>query len=234
MLCAIAFVASSASAHVKMLAPTDWLVTNGYGDPQKSGQCGGTGSLSNVTTTVTAGSTLHVKWKETVLHPGHFRIAITDDRSKLVDPVVTANAGECISAAIQNPVVAPVLVDGLFVHTSAAPDSTYETDVTVPNLTCDHCTLQLIQFMSSHGTPCIYYHCADLKIVPAMSDAGVVQPDAGTPVVVDAGVPPTSDAGTVSPDGGTTSTNPPPMGCQSVGGLMLFGLALLLRRVSRA
>jgi hypothetical protein len=31
-------------------------------------------------------------------------------------------------------------------------------------VTCDHCTLQVIEFMSQHGAPCFYHHCADISI----------------------------------------------------------------------
>ena len=38
-------------------------------------------------------------------------------------------------------------------------------DVTLPDgVTCDNCTLQIIQYMSSHAAPCFYYHCAALEI----------------------------------------------------------------------
>ena len=225
-------LASSASAHFKLVSPTEWLVTDAYGSPQKSGQCGASsGATSNAVTTVVAGSTLHVKWVETVLHPGHFRIAIASDRAQLSDPVVTTQSGNCISAAVQSPVVAPVLVDGLFDHSSAAPNNTYEADITVPATPCDHCTLQVIQFMASHPAPCIYYHCADLRIVSAdggfaaLTDAGVVigaPPDAGQPV------------GGGQSDGGTASTLLTQPGCQSVvDGAMMVGAVLLGFALSR-
>lgn len=31
-------------------------------------------------------------------------------------------------------------------------------------MTCEHCTLQVLEYMSSHSAPCFYYHCADLAI----------------------------------------------------------------------
>src|SRR5262249_42901897 len=50
----------------------------------------------------------------------------------------------------------------------------YTTTVTVPNLSCDACTLQVVEFMSSHPYPCFYHHCATLKILPpnAGNDGG--------------------------------------------------------------
>jgi MYXO-CTERM domain-containing protein len=68
-------------------------------------------------------------------------------------------------------------------------------------MSCESCTLQLLQFMSAHSPPCFYFQCATLRIV--MPDAGT--PDAGAP---DAGQPDAGgevDAGTPMPDAGSTT-----------------------------
>jgi hypothetical protein len=48
------------------------------------------------------------------------------------------------------------------------PGQEFETDVKLPNINCDHCSLQLIQFMEEHGVNpdgrFTYHHCADLQI----------------------------------------------------------------------
>jgi hypothetical protein len=72
-------------------------------------------------------------------------------------------------AAIQSPEQRPVLADGLFPHyTRPASPQTYETDIQLPNITCEKCTLQVIQFMADHGYNqpggYSYHHCADLQI----------------------------------------------------------------------
>jgi hypothetical protein len=40
--------------------------------------------------------------------------------------------------------------------------------VKLPNINCDHCSLQVIQFMEEHGVNTdgrfTYHHCSDLKI----------------------------------------------------------------------
>ena len=68
---------------------------------------------------------------------------------------------------IMNPVQVPVLADGLFPH-QAKLDAPLETDVTLPNITCRRCTLQVIQFMEQHGpnNPGLYtyHHCATIQI----------------------------------------------------------------------
>jgi hypothetical protein len=72
-----------------------------------------------------------------------------------------------VSGEIMDPVQPPVLVDGLFVH-QARSDAPFETDVTLPNITCRRCTLQVIQFMEQHGANnpgmFTYHHCATLQI----------------------------------------------------------------------
>ena len=66
-----------------------------------------------------------------------------------------------------NPVAAPVLVDGIWQHSAKSADP-FETDVTIPNITCKSCTLQIVQFMDMHAMnnpgQFTYHHCATLRI----------------------------------------------------------------------
>ena len=79
-------------AHFILETPKSWLQENQLGDPQKLGPCGGTtanaGTLTNAVTEVAGGELLRVKVKETIYHPGFFRIALSvKDRSELpADP----------------------------------------------------------------------------------------------------------------------------------------------------
>lgn len=170
-------VAPLASAHFKLLEPQGWIVEDTRGDPQKAAPCGGTtanpGMPSNVVTKLQGGAKLHIKVQETVYHPGHYRVALAvNSRTELPpDPMVTTKAGargpQSVSAMIQNPPQVPVLADGLFAHTaqSATP---FETDITIPNINCPKCTLQIIEFMAEHGLNAegefSYHHCADVQI----------------------------------------------------------------------
>jgi len=58
-------------------------------------------------------------------------------------------------------------VDALFAHTER-PTGLWETDVTIPNVDCPNCLLQVIQFMAEHGRnpdgDFSYHHCAALNI----------------------------------------------------------------------
>lgn len=163
--------ASIAVAHTRLTAPPDWLVTDAAGDPQKDGPCGSAaGTPSNVVTEVQAGSKLTVVWTETVFHPGHWRIAIASDRSQLPMPTPVVEANNCVSVPIEATPAPPVILDGVAPHTSPRAGD-YQQEITMPDMACDRCTLQLVQFMSSHAPPCFYYHCATLRIVNG--DAGV-------------------------------------------------------------
>lgn len=227
--------------HIKLTAPESFQVTDQYGNPQKTANCGGSGTASNVVTTVEAGSQLTVTWNETIFHPGHFRLSIGRSASEFITPAVTPDMNsQCGSVPIESTPAYPTIEDGVFVHTTQGGSSTYSKTITVPMMSCENCVLQLMQFMGRHPAPCFYYQCATLKIVmPAVVDAGVDagagEVDAGPSITVDAGQPPvmTVDAGPVG--GGTGETQP--AGCSAVAALPALSLVswvLRRRRSSRA
>jgi len=168
----------AAPAHFILMQPNSWLVENQLGDPQKAGPCGGTtanpGTPTGAITELTGGSMLHVHVKETVYHPGFYRIALAVlDRAELPkDPEDTTREGPrgpiSVSGKVDPNPKPPVLVDGLWTHHERKPAQEWETDVKVPNINCDHCTFQIIQFMEEHGVNAdgrfTYHHCADVKI----------------------------------------------------------------------
>jgi hypothetical protein len=170
-------LAPFAEAHFRLLEPQSWLVENNLGDPQKLGPCGGTsansGTPTNAVTKMQGGQKLHIKVQETIFHPGHYRVALAiNSRSELPpDPEVTTRETDrgpwSVSALIQNPVRPPVLADGLFVHTARQTEP-FETDIQLPNINCEKCTLQIVEFMAEHGLNpdggYSYHHCADLQI----------------------------------------------------------------------
>ena len=169
-------------AHFKLMEPASWIVEDERGDPQKAGPCGGTngnaGTPTNTVVQAVGGQKLHVKVMETIYHPGHYRIALAvNSRAELpADSDVVTKESErgprSVSATIQSAPKLPVLADGLFVHTVKATEP-FETDVTLPNISCARCTLQIVEFMAEHGynNPggYFYHHCADLQIT---ADAG--------------------------------------------------------------
>jgi hypothetical protein len=181
VLCASAILlaAGPASAHFILVEPDSWLVENVLGDPQKAAPCGGTtadpGTPTGKVTAMRGGDTLHIKVKETVYHPGFYRVALAVlDRSELPkDPEAVTRESDrgpiSVSGKIDPNPTMPVLADGLFVHAARAEaGSFWETDVKLPNINCDKCTVQIIQFMEEHGLnrdgDFTYHHCADLKL----------------------------------------------------------------------
>ena len=168
-----------AAAHFRLLEPASWLVEDERGDPQKAGPCGGSnndwGEESYIITPVDGGSMIPLRVRETIYHPGHYRIALAVNSPTELppDPVtetIPSDRGPwSVSAEIQDPVEPPVLADGLFVH-NERPDEiqTYETEIRIPNINCDKCVLQVIQWMADHAynNPggYSYHHCANLAI----------------------------------------------------------------------
>ncbi|MEO8049425.1 MAG: SCE4755 family polysaccharide monooxygenase-like protein [Acidobacteriota bacterium] len=170
-------IAPQASAHFKLLEPAGWLQEDAKGDPQKMAPCGGTsanaGTPSGAVNSVQGGEKLHLKLQETVYHPGFYRVALAvNSRDELPrDPEAktepSANGPRSVSGAVQYPPTAPVLADGLFMHTSKF-EKEVETDIDIPNINCSKCTLQIVEFMASHGLnkdgDYTYHHCAVLQI----------------------------------------------------------------------
>jgi hypothetical protein len=148
-----AAIAPAVNAHFKLLEPASWLVEDDKGDPQKLGPCGGTlanpGTPTNAVTVVTGGQKLKVVVEETVYHPGHYRIALSRKRNFLpADPVATMKETErgprSASGAIEANPQPPILLDGLWPH-HEKPTANWETEITIPNITCEGCQLQVIQ-----------------------------------------------------------------------------------------
>ncbi|MFN8644517.1 MAG: SCE4755 family polysaccharide monooxygenase-like protein [Candidatus Binatia bacterium] len=152
---------SPASAHLALVHPP-----SRYGeDVLKEGPCGlRGGGRGDAATELEPGAQLRVVWNEYVDHPGHFRIAFdADGDDDFVDPV-------CLSdCATRTPAIAlygdpSVLLDGI----ADTPDGGEGSAVvTLPDVECERCTLQVIQVMYDKppfATPGndIYYQCADL------------------------------------------------------------------------
>ncbi len=162
VLGALATVLTSgpALAHIRMDAPIArnvWAAQPG-GDPIKIGPCGGgeddlrTEDPDKINV-FSPGETITVSWYETVDHPAHYRISIDMDGQ---DDFPEKSGPD----DIVDPPVLPVLLDGI--PDAAGGPGTYSVEVTLPNETCDNCTLQLIQYMTDRNEP--YYVCADLRI----------------------------------------------------------------------
>lgn len=164
ILAALGLVLSApfANAHITLMSPKP------RNSDQKEGPCGVAGDKRGATvTTFKSGETITVQWKETVSHTGHFRISFDEDgQDGFVDP----------KSYTDLKTTPTVLVDDIKDKTGT---QVYTQQVTLPDVECDRCTLQVIQVMTDKppygdGND-IYYQCADLtlsKVAAADEDAG--------------------------------------------------------------
>jgi len=165
------FVSASASAHIELVepAPRYTLPANkscpcGAGDSNR--RCEQTAEEShdplrsaNVTT-FEAGATIHVVADEYVDHAGRMRVAFDPSGADLAD---------------FNDNVLMDVADPSERGLSMATPHVWEFDVQLPDMTCEDCTLQVIQVMQG-GTEnpvmdpaplSTYYTCADIRLVAA-------------------------------------------------------------------
>ena len=220
---AAASVSVNAEAHISLDAPVSryYLASSSEADQGKlkSGPCGVSGDKrttnASLITTFKPGETITVSWRETVQHPGHYRIAFDSDGQDFPMPGTTVPSGVTI------------LADNI-------PDtsgSSYSQTVTLPNIECANCTLQLIQVMTTAAPPYaagdLYFNCADL-VLKAASGSGGAPGTGGTQNRGGSG--PTGGTSTPSggvsfgtggaaPIGGTLATG----GARSTGGSMATG-----------
>jgi MYXO-CTERM domain-containing protein len=176
LLCALGgllWPAGGAFAHIYLDAPADRGCAG-----EKVGPCGNTCDPARANaTSFEPGATITVQWDEYINHTGHFRISFDDDgEDAFQDPTSYDDIQE-------NPTL-PVLLDGI---ADKASGGKYSAEVTLPDIECENCTLQLIQLMTDKppytiGGNDIYYRCADiaLRVGAGNGDAGPTPaPDAG-------------------------------------------------------
>jgi hypothetical protein len=122
------------------------------------------------------------------------------------------------------------------------------------NISCDHCTLQVIEFISNHAlnnpVGCFYHHCADISIQPGGAEQALRRPAArpsqggtaaasggasamtgqgGTATGVGGGGGATSQGGAVMTAGGASATAG---GADTANGMSNAGCRCTLRRRS--
>jgi uncharacterized protein (TIGR03382 family) len=224
---------SVAQAHIHLLKPlsrTDDLTK------LKEQHCGD--PLQTRTTRVTTfkpGETITVEWKETINHPGWFRIAFQPNGEVFGIPPASngpTGGGAASNYPTENLTGMTDPMNGSMILMDRIADGPVDVvrtaSVTLPNMECTNCTLQIIQMMTDKDpysidtmSDDIYFQCADITLAANAPDAGVsaTDPDAGT------------DPGTGGVDPGKVSG-----GCQTGGGsgapvaLVLLGLVGLRRR----
>lgn len=170
-------LAAPAGAHLDVLDPPSRHGRAALKEPP----CGMLdGSRSATPLVLAPGARLRLRWEEFVDHPSHYRVAFDDDGDDdFVDPAT-------IDERFSNDTV---LLDGI---EDRAGGGFYEVDVTLPDIECTLCTLQVVQVMYDKppygdGND-LYYQCVDLVLERGGVDAGAVDasatdamPDAGSP-----------------------------------------------------
>jgi hypothetical protein len=203
----IGLVSSSAHAHISL--ERGGTQKSRYGDANiKAGPCGVAGGARGTNIyTYEPGSTITVKLVEYVPHPGYFRFAFDQDGDDdfkdpasivPLDPArgcpatglspALASRDECMQSDFYNtPAVLPEM-DNLDPHVTTEANKLWTFQVTLPNIECDNCTLQVIQVMEDpvHGpynlqvaasgdADDVYHQCVDLVLKQGASaaDGGV-------------------------------------------------------------
>lgn len=173
----VGFIASTANAHFKLNAPASWIEEDGRGDPQKLAPCGGTladgGTRTGAITELNGGEMMRLAIEETIYHPGHYRVALVRNMNNLPPDASPLNMVETQRGLgsgrfpIEVNPEAPVLLDGLW-ENNERRTGPLETKIEIPNIDCENCVLQIVQFMSEHPGHreggYTYHHCALLNI----------------------------------------------------------------------
>ena len=230
--------ASPAAAHLDMTDPPPRLGGRAGRTQLKNGPCGqSTNARTDNVTVYEPGATITVRWDEYINHPSYYRISFDVDGDD--DFPIRADMDSVIRTG-DDPAAANPVGDVVLMYVTETPGtSSYAVDVTLPDVECENCTLQVIQFMYDKlgdGRDNEYYfQCADIALRAAGTtpDAGSSSgSDAGAGGGGDAGVGPGADAGsTTTSSGGCTIARGGP---RRVGfGLGLCALALLRSRRRR-
>jgi MYXO-CTERM domain-containing protein len=205
--------AQSASAHIQLMDPPPRYELVGESTGIKSCPCGlgQSNRTCNLATDASdpdrstrvlkaeAGSQITLRFVEFVDHSGTFRVAFDPEGADVAD--------------FNNNILVPMVPD--------PPNTTgkmWEIPVTLPNMTCDNCTLQLIQAMNGDmNTPVkdptnvsSYYACVDLQLVPP-GTMGTDPPDGdpsddGDGMMMPGATPPAND-GSMGTDGAASGSN---------------------------
>jgi hypothetical protein len=174
-------LSAASFAHVDLSSPNP----RSHGQTEgnlKSGPCGQStdGRTANVNV-FAPGETITVTWNEYIDHPAYYRIAFDDDGD---DGFVMRTDGqtdqaaddpEAMEAALNMDAEILAIVTEENDTSSGTSTDIRNVDVTLPNITCENCTLQLIQYMYNNPTQG-YFQCADIAL---RAEQNVGDADAG-------------------------------------------------------
>jgi hypothetical protein len=236
-----------AHAHISLERGMTHLSRNGdAANSLKDGPCGVAGAANQRGThiyTYAPGETITVTFSEYIGHTSYFRFAFDDNGDDgFVDPVsidpidstrgcpytaAEAANDHCNASDFYNNATVLPDMDNLDPHiTTFLGTKLWTYQVTLPNIECDNCTLQVIQVMEDppghgpfDGNADIYHQCIDLVLTNGGAGAGGAAGMSGAGGF--GGAPAKKDSGcSVAGDPSIAATLGP----------MLFGLVGLARR----
>lgn len=148
----IGLSAGPAAAHLQVTSP------QARHEQLKQGPCGAGADdpRGSVVHTFQPGQTITVVWDEFIDHPGHFRISFdADGQDDFVDPASFTDVSGGPA----------VLLDGIADRQGGGE---YSQSVTLPDVECESCTLQVVQVMTDKAPygdgNDLYYQCVDLVL----------------------------------------------------------------------
>jgi hypothetical protein len=171
---AISFLVGTADAHIDLRAPIprEQGLRREPNSNQKEGPCGQVenGRTSRVTV-FAPGETIEVTWLETTNHRSYYRVAF----DRFGDDAFPTFEGPGTGAEGIDP-SGPCPADGQVILAYDMEDrsgGSHTLSVRLPDVECENCTLQVVQFMYDTITP-YYFQCADLALRrSSIGDAGV-------------------------------------------------------------
>ena len=149
-LLALLVASSLAEAHTRW-DPTGLVKPRTNDTNGKVSPCGG--HTRGEPVVLQAGSTVEVAFESNIYHQGAFRIAFSPANDQGFDDHVLADN----IPDIEN-----------------QPNRTHT--ITLPDIACTDCTLQLIQTMLDRSPPSNYFSCADIQLVRANPEADITPP----------------------------------------------------------
>jgi len=131
-------------AHMQLVSPAPRYNRDSIKPP--NGPCGDSLGLtrSGIRTSYEPGSTITISFDETIDHRGHFAVYFSEAND------LATSAGSLITTLVDS---IPDPLSGIGRRTAS---------VTLPNISCDTCTLQVIQWMDDINP---YFSCADISLV---------------------------------------------------------------------
>lgn len=165
-------ISSLCWGHARLISPVPRNNNAGI----KNGPCGGLSRSANPTV-VQGGSTMTFQWEETINHPGRYIFSLSTANDLNFNQNVLATIVDQQDAGVALP-------------------HRYTAQITIPNINCPTCTIQLIQSMEENpAAPTYYYSCADINIQMTGAPTPTPSPPSGGgEVVQSSSLPPQASA----------------------------------------